>query len=83
MEVLAGVIIGVIVTLLLLKQPITININKKIEEIRPIVPMPDIATEMNKSASPTDLVYDDKMKGFIDDVNTMMMGGKSNAKANE
>ena len=83
MEVLAGVIIGVIVTLLLLKQPITININKKIEEIRPIVPMPDIATEMGKPGSPTDLVYDDKMKGFIDDVNTMMMGGKSNAKANE
>ncbi|NCD00082.1 MAG: hypothetical protein EOL95_10330 [Bacteroidia bacterium] len=83
MEVLAGVIIGVLVTILLLKQPITININKKIEEIKPITNMPDLAKEMNKAPTELDEVYDDKMKSFIDDVNGMMLGGKVNGEANK
>ena len=83
MEVLAGVIIGVIVTITLLKKPITININKKVEEIKPITNMPDLAKEMNKAPTELDGVYEDKMKSFIDDVNGMMLGGVSNGKENK
>lgn len=81
MEVLAGVIIGVIVTILLLNKPITININKKLEEVRPVTVMPDLAAEMSKAPAPIDELYDDKMKGFIDDVNGMMLGGAVHGEA--
>lgn len=83
MEVLAGVIIGVLVTFALLKRPITINIHKKIEEIRPIIPMPDLDEEMNKPPSPLDRVYDEGMKGLIDDINSMMLGGAPNGETNK
>lgn len=83
MEVLAGVIIGVIVTITLLKKPITININKKVEEIKPVTDMPDLAKEMNKAPTELDRVYEDNMKSFIDDVNGMMLGGVVNGKANK
>lgn len=83
MEVLAGVIIGVIVTITLLKKPITININKKVEEIKPVTNMPDLAKEMNKAPTELDKVYEDNMKSFIDDVNGMMLGGVVNGKANK
>lgn len=83
MEVLAGVIIGVIVTITLLKKPITININKKVEEIKPVTDMPDLAKEMNKAPTELDKVYEDNMKSFIDDVNGMMLGGVVNGKANK
>jgi hypothetical protein len=83
MEVLAGVIIGILVTLSLLKRPITININKKLEEVRPVVPMPDLVTEMKKPESELDKVYGDDMKGFIDEINNMMLGGKPNGEANK
>jgi len=83
MEVLAGVIIGVLVTFALLKRPITINIHKKIEEVRPIIPMPDLDKEMKKPASQLDQVYDEGMKGLIDDVNSMMFGGAPNGETNK
>ena len=68
MEVLAGVIIGVLVTITLLNKPITINVNKKIEEVRPVIPMPDLGAEMKKPDEALDKVYGDDMKGFIDEV---------------
>lgn len=83
MEVLAGVIIGVLVTLAFLKRPITININKKLEEVRPIIPMPDLAEEMNKPDNKLDKVYEEDMKGLLDDVNNMMLGGKPNGETNK
>lgn len=83
MEVLAGVIIGVIVTITLLKKPITININKTNEEIVHKIPMPDLAAEMKKADNPLDLVYKDEMKSFIDEVNGIMLGGVPNGKADK
>lgn len=83
MEVLAGIIIGVLVTLAFLKHPITININKKLEEVRPIIPMPDLAEEMDKPDNKLDKVYEEDMKGLLDDVNNMMLGGKPNGETNK
>jgi hypothetical protein len=83
MEVLAGVIIGILVTLALLKRPITLNVNKTVEEIRHPIEMPDLGKEMKKPASESDKVYDEDMKSFIDDVNNMMLGGKPNVEANK
>ena len=83
MEVLAGVIIGILVTLSLLKHPITINVNKKLEEVHPVIPMPDLGAEMKKPDEALDKVYDEDMKGFIDEVNNMMLGGKPNGEANK
>lgn len=80
MEVLAGVIIGVLVAVAILKQPININIHKKLEEIRPEVSMPDIADELNKAPNKTDIAYEDHMKGFIDGINDIILGGVVDGK---
>lgn len=80
MEVLAGVLIGILVTIVLLKHPITININQKHEEIYPEVVMPDLDAELRKAPNGLDDVYKDNMKGFIDEVNSMMLGGNKHDK---
>lgn len=82
MEVLAGVIIGIIVTISYLKKPITININKTIEEIKPpVVPMATMEESLNKTDPKEDKVYEEDMTSMLEEVNKMMLGGGTSGKA--
>lgn len=83
MEVLAGVLIGILFTVFLLDKPITININHKHETVSQTFEMPDLYKELNSPDSKLDKVYSEDMKGLIDEVNSMMLGGTTNVKKEE
>lgn len=74
MEVLAGVIIGVVVALSILRKPITINLNTKHETILPDPQQIEVHKELNKAGTPEDKVYEEKMTGLLEEVNKFMTG---------
>lgn len=82
MELLAGVIIGIIVTISLLHRPISINIHKTLEEVRPEVKEFNLVEELKdtgKSAQ-EDKIFEDDMTGLIEEINRVMRGGPVNGK---
>lgn len=82
MELLAGLISGILVSLVLLKHPITININKnnteniKHEEIYPEVKDPGkLSDALNKGDGAEDEVYAKTMTSIMDEFNGIMRTG--------
>ena len=77
MEILTGFILGIIVTVVLLNKPITININKTNKEITKEYEDINLYKELHSAPTPEDKVYEDDMRGLLDEINTTMLGGKS------
>jgi len=80
MDVLAGVIIGMLLMFTLGKRKIDININTNVnrvnEEILP--PLPDMETlsdAMNKADANEDKAYKDVAKGIMDEFNEIFRQG--------
>lgn len=74
MEVLAGVVIGVLVTVALLKRTFNIKIHHIHETVYPDLPEVDLAKEMRRAETPEDRVYSEDMTGLIEEVNKLMTG---------
>ena len=83
MDLLSGLIVGVLVTVSILKRPITININTKHEEVLKDITQPDILTAMNNNTSKEmqlDKLYQDDMLGLVEEINKLMTGGDTNGR---
>lgn len=83
MEVLFGFILGVLVTILLQRYPITVNINTTHKEIIDVIEQPDLITAMNKPTSKDvqmDEIYSKEMSGLVEEINKLMMGGDTSGR---